>query len=53
MAGLERAIAFVPVRDLDRAERCYGEVLGLALRDARIAWFKDPDGNALSLTQHG
>ena len=123
MPGLERTIAFVAVRDLDRAEHFYGTVLRFPLRDerpfalvaevggteiritradeviaapytvlgwavgdidaavdeltarevtftrydgmgqdergiwtapggARIAWFKDPDGNTLSLTQH-
>jgi predicted enzyme related to lactoylglutathione lyase len=123
VSGFESTIAFVGVHDLDQAERFYGTVVGLALRDerpfalvaevggteiritrvdavagapytvlgwtvvdieaavdelagrgvrfsrydgmdqdergiwtapggARIAWFKDPDGNTLSLTQH-
>ena len=56
-----RLVAFVGVYGLDRAERFYGEVLGLRCRDERAlwtspsggqaAWFRDPDGKFLSLTE--
>lgn len=58
---------FVATTQPDRARAFYGEALGLALLadgfpqdargamtfgdSARVAWFRDPDGNFLSLTQ--
>jgi len=54
-------VAFAATTDADKARAFYGDALGLRLvsedpRDdaaggSRVAWFKDPDGNLLSLTQ--
>jgi hypothetical protein len=38
-------MAFVAATSLDKARAFYGD------GDARIAWFKDPDGLTLSLMQ--
>jgi hypothetical protein len=55
-----RAIAFVPATDLGRARDWYEgmdqDPAGVWTTPGgdQIAWFRDPDGNVLSLTQfHG
>lgn len=51
--GLESAalIAFLAVSDLDRAERFYGQALGLALRDERpFALVTEVGGTQLRIT---
>jgi catechol 2,3-dioxygenase-like lactoylglutathione lyase family enzyme len=50
--GLEQVVAFVGVTDLERAERFYGAVLGLPLRDERpFALVADVGGSALRITR--
>jgi len=44
-------VAFIPSVDLERSRAFYVDVLGLAPGGDRVAWFKDPDANVLSLTQ--
>lgn len=58
MLETSELIAFVSSSDANRARHFYAETLGLnamgiwrAPSEARIAWFTDPDGNILSLTQ--
>ena len=50
-------VAFAPSTDLARSRALYEGVLDWLVPDiaagARIAWFEDPDGNVLSLTQRG
>jgi catechol 2,3-dioxygenase-like lactoylglutathione lyase family enzyme len=54
-------VAFVPTTNPARARTFFETTLGLRLvsedpwtspSQARIAWFKDPEGNVLSLTQY-
>jgi catechol 2,3-dioxygenase-like lactoylglutathione lyase family enzyme len=61
-----KIVAFVPTNDPARAKAFYGGTLGLRfvsddgfalVFDAngimlRVAWFKDPDGNVLSISEH-
>jgi hypothetical protein len=49
--GSEQVVAFVPTTDLDRAREFHGSVLGTTPGGDEVAWFKDPDGNTLSVTQ--
>lgn len=65
MPGSAPAIAFLPSTDLNRSRRFFADRLGLALEETttfawgvwttpggdQVAWFHDPDGNVLSLTQ--
>jgi len=64
MLGTSDLVAFVLTADAARAKAFYGETLGLRFvqqdetgvwtapgGDCKVAWFKDPDGNTLSLTQ--
>ncbi len=52
MPELTGAIAFVGVSDLDRAERFYGTVLGLPLRDERpFALVAEWGGTMLRITE--
>jgi len=60
-------VATIPVTDLDRSKKFYGDTLGLRFLwekgplkttghiaqpgPARGAWFHDPDGNTLGLRQ--
>jgi predicted enzyme related to lactoylglutathione lyase len=58
-------VAFVLISDATRAKAFYCDVLGLSLRheddfavwrpspdSGGIAWFRDPDGNRLSLSTY-
>lgn len=57
-------VAIVPNTDAERSKAFYGDVLGLFLvhddeleiwtapGGARVAWFKNPDGNTLSVSKH-
>ena len=61
--GSAELVAFAGTTDLDRAREFYSGVLGLQLErqdafgtwsapsGARVAWFRDPDGNTLSVTE--
>jgi predicted enzyme related to lactoylglutathione lyase len=47
-------VAFVGTTDRARAKEFYASILGLKLTSpggARVAWFRDPDGNVLSISQ--
>jgi len=51
MVGAGRLAGFVGVSDLDAAQRFYGDVLGLELRDERpFALVADVDGTMLRIT---
>jgi catechol 2,3-dioxygenase-like lactoylglutathione lyase family enzyme len=41
----------LPAQDLDRARRFYGDVLGLEPVEERGAFFRDSEGNLLSIGQ--
>jgi catechol 2,3-dioxygenase-like lactoylglutathione lyase family enzyme len=45
----DRGVAFLRVDGLPQNELGIWQTPG----PARVAWFKDPDGNTLSITQHG
>jgi hypothetical protein len=50
--GSRDVVAFVATRDSGRARAFYEGVCTFP-GGARVAWFKDPDGNTLSLTEGG
>ncbi len=63
MLASAKLVAFVTVSNAARARTFYRDVLGLRLvsednfalvfdANGTVAWFKDPDGNLLSVSQH-
>lgn len=57
-------VAFVPTKDFAKARAFYEGIIGLSVvqsdafaivwtspSGAKVAWFKDPDGNVLSISQ--
>ena len=61
MLSSSNLVAFIATANPEKSEQFYESVLGLKKIDvspyalvpdgSRVAWFKDPDGNTLSLTQ--
>lgn len=64
MAVLTKLVGFVTTTSPGNAKAFYGDVLGFRLVDeddfalvydangTMLAWFKDPEGNVLSISQH-
>jgi catechol 2,3-dioxygenase-like lactoylglutathione lyase family enzyme len=64
MLGKIEITAFVPTTDADKTRAFYEGVLGLRViseegfalvleaNGIKVAWFKDPNGNTLSVSEH-
>jgi predicted enzyme related to lactoylglutathione lyase len=54
MLSSNKIVGFVATKDFAIARSFYEKILGIwgAPGGARVAWFKDPDGNLLSVSQN-
>jgi catechol 2,3-dioxygenase-like lactoylglutathione lyase family enzyme len=57
MENQRQPVSFIATDRPDEALAFFADIIGLQLREAtpdghKFAWFKDPSGNMLSLTQY-